>query len=146
MEKVQIVRGDALPFQSTRDIVSAERRAALPEAELNTDARTYFPGSSHDPQLFEVDLPPFTLIAPHAHEVDQIMYVVAGSLAFGNQVCPAGSAAFIKGRTLYGFAVGAEGARFLNFRPTADRSHILQHEFLAQRDSGSTAPTGDATA
>lgn len=133
MGTIRIVRPDSVQFARTRDIVSDEVKARLPETDLDTDARTFHPGDESSPQLFEVKLAPNTRIEPHAHEIDQIMVVSQGEMIFGNQRCPVGTAVYIPGHTLYGFSSGPDGAAFLNFRPHQDFSYYKKDEFLAVR-------------
>lgn len=127
------VDGSTLEYQTAREISPPEMLAKLSDAELDSDVRNFFPGSETEPQLFERRLDPNVVVDPHAHEVDQIMIVLEGELRFGNQVCSAGSAVHIKGNSLYGFRAGPEGVRFFNFRPRADRTHIVKADFMASQ-------------
>lgn len=130
---INVVNGADLELRPAREQSTDEMRAKLSDAELDSLARTYFPGQDDEPQLFERVLDPGVIVDPHAHEVDQIMFVLEGELRFGAQVCAAGTAVHIKGNSLYGFRAGPEGARFLNFRPRADPTHIVKKDFLAMR-------------
>ena len=87
---------------------------------------------------------PGTVIEPHAHVEDEIIYVLEGSLAVGNRTYPAGSALSVSRWTLYGFRAGPNGLRFVNFRAAqSDRPHISRDEFLAER-RGDEHPVGPA--
>ncbi|MHB1090687.1 MAG: cupin domain-containing protein [Ilumatobacteraceae bacterium] len=133
MATLTIRKSADLEFLRARDVSPEELRHKLSDAELDSDVRTFFPGSETEPQLFERKLAPGVVVDPHAHEVDQIMVVLEGELQFGAQICPVGTAVHIKGHSLYGFRAGPAGARFFNFRPRADRTHILKDEFLSSR-------------
>ena len=84
------------------------------------ESRFHHPGSPDELQLFEVVFPPDTEITPHAHDEDEIVYVLEGELHLGARVLTPGMSVYIPGRTLYGFRAGPEGLRFLNFRPRED--------------------------
>jgi hypothetical protein len=69
----------------------------------------------------------------HAHEEDEIMFVLEGELHIGRRVLPYGSAIFIPAHTLYAFRSGPTGLTFLNFRPRADGTYITRAELAAPR-------------
>jgi uncharacterized cupin superfamily protein len=74
------------------------------------------------------------VVLPHAHDEDEIIYVLEGSLEVGDRSYPAGSAIAVPAMTLYGFAAGPTGLRYLNFRARASaRPYISKSEFLAER-------------
>jgi quercetin dioxygenase-like cupin family protein len=69
-------------------------------------------------------LDPHTLIAPHSHELGEIIYVVEGSLHWGDSALAAGGSMFISARTPYSFSAGEDGVRLLNIRSRDDHSFI----------------------
>jgi hypothetical protein len=83
--------------------------------------------------MFEVRIPPDTVVEPHAHRSDEIIYVLSGELRLGARVVAPGDSVYIGGMTLYGFRTGHEGVRFLDFRATKDASVIWKDEYLASR-------------
>jgi quercetin dioxygenase-like cupin family protein len=122
------------PVTVTRDVIPEERRAAYGEGELGTTLRYFHTGSATEPQLFEVTVEPDGVIAPHAHDEAEIIYVLDGEMHMGARLLTPGSSVFIPGRTLYSFRAGPEGLRFIEFGARQDRSYIAQKDFVAQRD------------
>ena len=54
---------------------------------------------------------------PHSHNVDEVIYIVEGSLTIGDRTCGPGTVIAIEKDTEYDFTSGQEGVRFLNIRP-----------------------------
>jgi hypothetical protein len=54
---------------------------------------------------------------PHSHSQDEIIYVAAGSVAFGARQVPAGSAIAVPADRRYGFRGDEAGFALLNYRP-----------------------------
>ena len=54
---------------------------------------------------------------PHSHDVDEVIYIVEGSLTIGDRTCGPGTVIAIEKDTEYDFTAGPEGLRFLNIRP-----------------------------
>ena len=105
------------------------RETPIPVAELAaTDVRVHH-SSTDGLQLFELRLAPGTRGESHAHVEDEIIVVVEGELRFGARTLGVGSSVMVPGGTLYAFQAGADGCRFLNFRPRADGSYIPKAEF-----------------
>jgi quercetin dioxygenase-like cupin family protein len=96
------------------------------------DTRFHHPGSDDELQLFEVRFPPETEITPHAHDEDEIIYVLDGELHLGARTLLPGMSVYIPGRTLYGFRAGSEGVRFLNFRPREDLTRLTIDDLRAR--------------
>ncbi|MEE2662499.1 MAG: cupin domain-containing protein [Myxococcota bacterium] len=61
-------------------------------------------------------LPPGFAAPSHSHDVDEVMYVLEGGLSMGERECGPGTVVYIEAGTLYSFAVGDAGVRFLNIR------------------------------
>ena len=116
------------------------RGIILSPEELAGKSREHHHGSETEPELFEVQFPPNTVVNPHAHLYDEIIYVVAGQLILGSRIVEPGSSVFIAGQTLYSFRAGPEGVHFMNFRPRSGASYVSKDEFMAQR--GSAQPAG----
>jgi quercetin dioxygenase-like cupin family protein len=90
-------------------------------------------GTETLPQLFEVKLLPGQTVEPHAHEHNEIIYILGGELRLGNTVLKPGSSVAIKGRTIYGFAAGSDGVHFLNFRPCLEEGLLTVEEVSARK-------------
>jgi quercetin dioxygenase-like cupin family protein len=135
---IRFVPPEDAPFRNLASILGdlsadEERLAKYTPAQLKSETRFCLPGGLNELQLFEVRLPPDTDVGAHAHVADEVMYVLEGELRFGRKVLPAGSAVSIPGCTVYAFRAGPQGARFLNFRPSADSSYLTKEEALALR-------------
>jgi quercetin dioxygenase-like cupin family protein len=133
MATMRIRSSDTTPPVVTGDVVQGEMRAKLSDGELGTAVRMYHPGSPSELQLFEVTVEPDAVIGQHAHDEDEIIYVLDGELRLGRQVLEAGSSIYLAGGTLYSFRAGPEGLRFLNFRAHQDQTYISKDEFMARR-------------
>ena len=116
--------GDAAPPEYGQDQNYFESRYRIHEM-----------GSEEDLQLTETEYLPNTKVAVHAHEQDEIIYVVAGEMDLGGRVLGAGSSLFVARHTLYSFSAGPSGLRFVNFRARRDDSFMLKEEFLTRRAS-----------
>lgn len=119
------------------------RGVSFTPEELAGRTREHHLGSETEPELVEVWFEPNTVVQPHAHLHDEIIYVVAGSLVLGSRVLEPGSSVFIAAKTLYSFRAGPEGVRFANFRPRSGAGYLSKDEFMAQRGS---AEAGDEAA
>ncbi len=130
-EDLEVRRVSSLYADGTRDADMANK---IPKEELeHQSVGYYFPGGSDECQLFEVRCDPDFQFNSHAHDEDEIMFVLEGELHLGRQVFPVGSALFIPGKTLYAFRSGPTGLTFLNFRPRADATYITPEELMASR-------------
>jgi quercetin dioxygenase-like cupin family protein len=125
--------------QAKAEAIRARGIILTPE-ELAGKTREHHAGSETEPELFEVQFPPDTVVHPHAHLYDEIIYVVAGQLILGSRVLNPGSSVFIAGHTLYSFRAGPEGVHFVNFRPRSGANYLSKDEFMARR--GSEASVG----
>jgi mannose-6-phosphate isomerase-like protein (cupin superfamily) len=144
MAQIRFIRPEEPTFVRVADMydesseAGAQMRSKIPAEELYGQAVGYFfPGSNDELQLFEVRCDPDVTFNSHAHDEDEIMYVLSGEIVLGRRRYPAGSAIYIPGRTLYSFRSGPEGLRFLNFRPRKDATYITRDELHEQR-----APNG----
>jgi hypothetical protein len=137
MGKIRLVSPEELDFQSSRARLEGTAEGEHALATMHTDhieTRTYFPGGPDELAMFEVHkkAPPVDTL-PHAHPVDEIMYVLEGELIIGNRRFGPGSAAFVPANTLYSFGYGEDGVRYLNIRPRANHVSISKEEFMQQR-------------
>ncbi len=83
-----------------------------------------------EPQLFEVKASPNLQGEVHAHEQDEIIYIVAGQMIFGRHVLNPGDSIAVPGMVLYSFKAGPEGVQFINFRPQKDPTYYRKDEFM----------------
>jgi hypothetical protein len=89
-------------------------------------------GTEITPQLFEIILTPGFEVGPHAHEANEIIYILEGELHVGPTVLRPGSSAMVPGEALYAFVAGPEGVRFLNFRPCRVEGQLSVEEVKAR--------------
>jgi quercetin dioxygenase-like cupin family protein len=125
MAKVKISDVDQAQWIRSIDMATPELAKTLEPDEANTLVHIHAEGSEKLLQLFEVKLPGHAKQRIHAHDHDEIIYVVAGEMRVGNRKLKPGSSMFIAGETFYSFEAGPEGLHFLNFRPCKDISYIL---------------------
>jgi len=137
--KVRVHKGNAMEWVKISSLTPEGMAGLFSPAELNSEITFHEPGSEQSLQLFEVKYQPGAAIAVHAHLIDEIIYVVDGSMIIGNRELGPGSSLFVAGNTLYQFRAGPRGLRMLNFRPSADTSFITREEFLKNRPDAAAA-------
>lgn len=145
MSKVTFVSPADAPFVSAgayMDNKGTARSDLQGESRDTQEVRVYFEGSADSPSLAEVRAGPDKPTVPHAHEVDEIVYVLEGSLHVGDRAYGPGCAIHVPANTMYAFRVGPEGVRYLNMKPRADVSYISRERFVAEgyRDKRRKAP------
>jgi hypothetical protein len=130
MAKIQVKHIDDAPWLPSDAEAAAEAGAATGDGGSDgfSAYRMLHPGSAAELQLFQVRIPPDTVVPSHAHVEDEIIYVTGGELHLGPRVLTAGCSVFIAGGSLYTFRSGPNGLEFLNFRAHEDRSFIPQEE------------------
>jgi quercetin dioxygenase-like cupin family protein len=138
MPKLQISDVDSMPWMAAKaGIERASGESTIERADQVADERmchrVHHPGGDADLQMFEVRVPPGYVVESHAHDEDEIVFVLEGEMVLGARVVKAGSSAMIPGKTLYGFSAGPEGLRFLNFRARRDVTFHTKEQFMAQR-------------
>jgi len=72
------------------------------------------------PWIYINSVEPNSAVETHSHTVDEVIYIVEGSLTIGDRTCGPGTVMAIEKDTEYEFTVGKEGVRFLNIRPGLD--------------------------
>jgi Cupin domain len=143
MPAIRVSLPESTPQLVTGEVTDGEMRAKLSDGELGTAVRMYHPGSESELQMFEVTVEPDAIIGQHAHDEDEIIYVLDGELRLGRQVLTSGASVYLPGMTLYSFRAGPEGLRFLNFRARQDLTYITKREFMTSRTrrDGATSST-----
>jgi quercetin dioxygenase-like cupin family protein len=145
MAAIRVVDASEPVWISTREYAEKAGFAdKLSEADLSTSIRVLHKGEDDLLDVREVDTPPNVTGAQHAHDADEVLYVIQGSMILGSHTLGVGSSVFIAADTMYSFRSGAEGLRFINFRPRGNVRTIMKDEFLASRQAraGKTAPDG----
>ena len=133
MAKIKLSDADDAKWIRTIDMATPEMAATLDRDEAETLVNFHAEGSDDLLQLFEVKLPANAKQRVHAHEHDEIIYVVAGAMRVGNRTLKPGSSMFVAGETFYSFEAGPDGLHYLNFRPRKDLSYILPETAEAGR-------------
>src|SRR5262249_4482455 len=128
MAAIRFFDPDATDFMRAADVYPDSLKERLTPAEVSDTAVRLQQGLPGKLQLFEIQLDPGLEVSTHAHNDDEIVYVVAGELHVGRRVCGPGSSMFIPGNTLYGFRAGADGCRYLNFRAQADSTFFTKED------------------
>jgi quercetin dioxygenase-like cupin family protein len=125
MAKIKLSDVDQANWIRAIDMATPEMAPTLDEGEANSLINIHAEGGDNLLQLFEVKLPANAKQRVHAHQHDEIIYVVGGAMRVGNRTLKPGSSLFVAGETFYSFEAGPEGLHFLNFRPRKDLSYIL---------------------
>lgn len=121
MARIRIRTEDQLEWrQSEAEDGGDYDRDMLGEAELTTQFRIREMGSDTAPQLIELRYEPHAEIQLHAHDEDEIIFILSGMMHLGPRTVPPGTSLYVAGGTLYTFRAGAEGLQILNFRPRKD--------------------------
>jgi hypothetical protein len=123
MAKIEVRTPEEAVWRRGADLSTPEMAATLAEGEAESLVNMLFPGGEDAPQLFEVKQPPNMPILLHAHDEDEIIYIVGGSMRLGTRTLGPGSGLSIRGGAFYSFQAGPEGLHFLNFRPRKDNSY-----------------------
>lgn len=120
----RVHRPETLAWRKIGDIEMGWMRDHIDATELEGQLAFHEGGDPETPQLLEMRLNPHTLIAPHSHDLGEIIYVVEGSLHWGNHALAAGGSMFIPANTPYSFTAGEAGVRLLNIRAREDHSFV----------------------
>ncbi len=121
MARVKIRTENQLEWQQSREGDEGDYdREKLSESELTTKFRVREMGSDVSPQLIELLYEPNAEIQLHAHDEDEIIFVLRGEMRLGQRSYSPGTSVFVAGGTFYTFRAGADGLQILNFRPRKD--------------------------
>jgi len=132
MARVRIHTDVDISWLVTRESVSPENSANFSEGELSASYRIREAGGHDQPQLMELRYEPHAEIQVHAHDEDEIIFIVDGEMHLGGRVLGPGTSIAISGKTFYGFTAGPAGLQFLNFRPRQDTTFYTTKESLPQ--------------
>ncbi len=137
MAKIQVFKKDSTPWKMAKPSPGSDQDSAA--------SRERHPGSEDESQLFDVKAGANFQAEVHTHEEDEIIYIVAGQMIFGQHVLNPGDSVYIPGMVLYSFKAGAEGVQFVNFRPRKDISYFRKDEFaeLQKMEPGARAEYRD---
>lgn len=133
MKRIEFVHAQAIPLRKVADFAPESFLNILSAEERETEVRTHFPGGADRLFLLEVKDVPNMQSTHHAHEKDEIFFILEGEMHFGNRVCAAGDSIQILAGTLYTFRTGPSGCRYLKFTATADSSFITKERFVEMK-------------
>jgi len=134
MAKIEPVEAGSIGWVAAIDTPkAAEHLKTLRPEDLAYKVRMLHLGDEMTMEVFEVDFEPDYFAAPHAHDADEVFYVLQGELRLGRRGYGPGSSIKIPANTLYSFRAGPDGLRFVNFRPRGEVRSIFRDEFMATR-------------
>jgi uncharacterized cupin superfamily protein len=131
MARVRIHTDADIGWHVTRDSVPPENSTNFSEGELSASYRIREAGGNDQPQLMELRYLPGAEVQVHAHDEDEIIFIVGGEMHLGSRVLGPGTSIAISGKTFYGFKAGPAGLQFLNFRPRQDTTFYTTKESMA---------------
>lgn len=132
MKSIEFAFAKDIASRKVSDFAPASFLQVLNKEERETEVKTHFPGGADRLFLMEVKEVPNMQSTLHAHEKDEIFFVLDGELHFGNRICSAGDSISILGGTLYTFTTGPHGCRYLKFTGAADSSFITKDRYQAK--------------
>ena len=133
MSRVRIHDSNDGPWQTLGELTPAPLHKHFTALELATQVFMHEEGDEQTLQLTEVRYPPHTSINPHAHEHDEIFFVVDGELHAGGRVLGRGGSLFVAADTIYSLKAGEAGAHVVVFRAVRDMSYIPQEQWAGRR-------------
>jgi quercetin dioxygenase-like cupin family protein len=75
--------------------------------------KSLMPISPGQPNLQRTRYEPRHFVPPHSHPEDEVIYILAGSIALGDQTLNSGDALFVPRDTRYSLRAGDDGAEFV---------------------------------
>jgi mannose-6-phosphate isomerase-like protein (cupin superfamily) len=129
MARVEVVFHDAVEWTGPAPAgspVAPDDRGFVPidDPDVAGGMQELHRGSVSTPSLHRGRTPANMSVAAHAHDVDEIVVVEAGTLILGSSTLRPGDSVYIPALTPYAFRAGADGLTFLNFRCRRDTSHL----------------------
>jgi len=126
---VRVHQSSEVPWTRISDM--SNDTSVLNAEGASSKIRYHERGSESELQLSEVDYAADVTVAPHSHDIPEVIYVVEGELHLGSTVLPVGSSVFIDKDTTYSFRAGSEGLKMLIFRPRGGASTFAKGRKLA---------------
>ncbi len=136
MAEVRIHSSDSLHWERLGDLYPPEMRAALPAAHADSPICTHEPGTDGSLHLQEFKFLPGAEVSLHGHDKSEIIYILEGSLKFGNRTLDPGSSVYVGEETLYAFTAGDDGCRLLIFMATGVYDTFYKEEAVKQARAG----------
>jgi quercetin dioxygenase-like cupin family protein len=138
---VRIHKSEDIAWSRLRDLYPPEMAKDIADEELDSSLSYHESGTDGSLHLSELDYQPGATFDLHAHDQDEIIYVLRGTMILGNRTLPAGSSVYIAKDTLYGFAAGEDGLRILVFRSDGRVKYCSKEDYIRLRGEGVRHPT-----
>ena len=106
---VRVIRDQESPWLE----VAADWPGKAKAGEPGLAYKMLMAGSPERPNLQRTRYEPGHFEPPHTHPEDEIIYILGGSIAFGDQTLGFGDAIFVPKDTRYSLRAGTEGAEFV---------------------------------
>lgn len=129
MKRIEFAHSKDIAPRTVSDFAPASFLSLLSKEEQQTQVKTHFPGGEGRLFLMEIQDVPNAQATLHAHEKDEIFFVLEGEMHFGSRICSAGDSISILAGTLYTFRAGPNGCRYLKFTAAADNSFVTKEQY-----------------
>jgi quercetin dioxygenase-like cupin family protein len=136
MAKVRFNAASSLDWERLGDLYPPEMRAGLAPSHADSAICTHEPGKDGSLHLQEYKFLPQAEVSLHGHDKAEIIYILEGSLKFGNRTMDPGSSVYVGEDTLYAFTAGNEGCRLLIFMATGVYQTFYKDEAAKQAKAG----------
>ncbi len=133
MAEVRIHPRSSLDWKRMGDLYSPDQASTLGVADLDSMVCDHEEGKDGSLHLQEFEFLPGAKVDLHAHNMSEIIYVIDGSLHFGNRELEPGSSVYVGEQTLYGFTAGEQGARLLIFMASGLAEYYFKDEFVRRQ-------------
>lgn len=114
---VTVIRDRDQPWLDVSDQWAGKAKAGEPGLSY----KSLLGGRPGAPNMQRTRYEPHHFEPPHTHPEDEVIYLLAGAIAFGDQQLGPGDALFVPRETRYSLKAGADGAEFVRvgFGPPA---------------------------
>ena len=133
MSKVRVHPTDDIEWVTLRSLYPAHLAIKHSDAELDSTMSYHEAGTDGSLHLTEYKYLANANFDLHAHDLAEIIYVLEGSMIFGNRELGPGSSVYIGADTLYGFAAGDQGLRILIFMGDGRAKFFSKDDYLRLR-------------
>ncbi len=133
MSKVRVHPSDDIAWVTLRSLYPPQLAAERRDAEMDSTMSYHEAGTEGSLHLTEYKYLANANFDLHAHDLAEIIYVLEGTMVFGNRELGPGSSVYIGADTLYGFAAGNEGLRILIFMGDGRAKFFSKDDYLRLR-------------
>jgi quercetin dioxygenase-like cupin family protein len=133
MSKVRVHPSAEIDWVTLRSLYPAHMAEKMADAALDSEMSWHEAGTDGSLHLTEYKYRANANFDLHAHDLAEIIYVLEGSMIFGNRELGPGSSVYIGADTLYGFAAGDQGLRILIFMADGRAKYFSKDDYLRLR-------------